>query len=189
VASNCFAWTVYLVSVWIVFFPVFIFLFFFFFFAMTALPPFPENATFCIREGTVEEAGQIGLVINTAFVEADAWFKKPEHHFRFDQKGDRMRQFISDEHSTVLVAETEGDEKILVGAVTLDWKGGVGHWGALACPKVYGRRGVGKGLVTAAIGFFRSNPQTTKIEIIVVATKNERLVAWYEKLGLVQTGG
>ena len=156
---------------------------------LSTLPPIPEGASFRVREGTVGEALQIGLIINTAFVEGDAWFKKPEFHIRFDQKGNSMRKYITDAHSSILVAETEGQEKILIGAVLLDWKGNVGHWGALSCPRIYGRRGVGRTLVKSAIEFFRSRPQITKIEIVVLATKNERLIAWYEKLGLVQTGG
>ena len=156
---------------------------------LSALPPFPEGASFRVREGTVDEALRIGLIINTAFVEGDSWFKKSEFHIRFDQEGDRMRQYITSTRSTILVAETEGNDKILTGAVMLDWKDHVGHWGALSCPRIYGRRGVGKSLVKAAIEFFRSRSQITKIEIIVLATKNERLIAWYEKLGLVKTGG
>ena len=70
----------------------------------------------------------IGKIINKAFVEADAWFKKPEYHLRFDQNGERMKQYISEsDRSRILVAETDDKDKILVGAILLDWKNDVGH--------------------------------------------------------------
>ena len=95
---------------------------------LDGLPKLTENCQFCIREARLEDSFLIGKIINKAFVEADAWFKKPEYHLRFDQNGERMKQYISEsDRSRILVAETDDKDKILVGAILLDWKNDVGH--------------------------------------------------------------
>jgi len=139
------------------------------------------SCSFNVREARLDDAFLVSLVVNTAFVEGDAWFKKPEYHLRFDTAGKRMTQLIEQENSKILVAETADDSKQLVGAVLLDWKDTVGHWGALSCPRKYAGRGVGSKLVQAAIEFFQSIESIERIEIPVLSTKNERLIAWYEK--------
>ena len=83
----------------------------------------------------------------------------------------------------------DDDNKYLIGAVLLDWKDTVGHWGALSCPYIYSGRGVGTKLVQTSINFFKSMENVKKIEITVLSTKNERLVAWYEQKGLKKIDG
>ena len=160
---------------------------------LSGLPTLDENndsIKFTVREGRLEEANLIGKIINKAFVEGDAWFKKAENHVRFDREGKRMAQILSDrENSRILVAETDDDNKYLIGAVLLDWKDTVGHWGALSCPYIYSGRGVGTKLVQTSINFFKSMENVKKIEITVLSTKNERLVAWYEQKGLKKIDG
>ena len=63
---------------------------------LDGLPKLPENCQFCIREAKLKDSFLIGKIINKAFVEADAWFKKPEYHLRFDKNGERMKQYISE---------------------------------------------------------------------------------------------
>ena len=95
---------------------------------LDGLPKLTENCHFCVREAKVEDSVLIAKIINMAFVEADAWFKKPEYHLRFDKTGERMKQYISEsDRSRILVAETNNEDRLLVGAILLDWKNDVGH--------------------------------------------------------------
>ena len=80
---------------------------------LSGLPTLDENndsIKFTVREGRLEEANLIGKIINKAFVEGDAWFKKAENHVRFDREGKRMAQILSDrENSRILVVPSRVD--------------------------------------------------------------------------------
>ena len=108
-------------------------------------------------------------------MEGDAWFKKQKTIYALIEKGKEW-QILSDAKIVeFLVAETDDDNKYLIGAVLLDWKDTVGHWGALSCPYIYSGRGVGTKLVQTSINFFKSMENVKKIEITVLSTKNEKI--------------
>ena len=115
-------------------------------------------------------------ITNEAFM-ADAFFKKPEYHERFDEK--TVLQMMSLENSMFLVAKSyfENDHNEVCGSLFFDWKKTtmldesvqvsvcrriscfiftelfmkyIGHFSAVSVPEKYGRRGIGKALVKAA---------------------------------------
>ena len=130
-----------------------------------------------------EDCAGIAAAIDVAFVEGDSWFKKNNCKHRCET-GDTIKSILTAETcSTFLLAENQ-DGKIL-GALRVDWneETNIGHFGMLGVPSANAGQGIGKALVAATILFLKDEKSQTEIQIPVVATRNERLIAWYEGQG------
>ena len=63
---------------------------------LSGLPTLDENndsVKFTVREGRLEEANLIGKIINKAFVEGDAWFKRQKTMYALIEKGKEWRRY------------------------------------------------------------------------------------------------
>ncbi len=71
-----------------------------------------------IEEAHMQDAEDILRVTNDAFM-ADAFFKKPAYHLRFDI--DTVHQMIQGEHNVFLLARQD-DSKEVLGSMFLHWE-------------------------------------------------------------------
>jgi ribosomal protein S18 acetylase RimI-like enzyme len=131
------------------------------------------------------DCDNVATAIDVAFLEGDSWFKKEGCKHRCPNGGKDIKDLLCDKHgtfgTTFLLAQEGEDSSKVLGAVRVDWNAsGLGHFGMLGVPAANAGRGVGKALVAAAVQYLTEKNQT-KLEMPVVATKNERLVQWYEK--------
>lgn len=72
-----------------------------------------------IEVATIASAEVILELTNEAFM-ADAFFKKPEYHLRFDRP--TVHEMIQAENSAFLLAKSNDDEGAFVGSLYLHWE-------------------------------------------------------------------
>ena len=121
------------------------------------------------RDATDDDAVVVSELVNTAYREGDAWYKRPECVERMDKDGTTARELIASDHlGCIIVAEQYQEDPeqapTLVGAVHCQWlEGDLGtlpgfpdttklfYFGMLSVPQRYGGKGIGKRLTGAAI--------------------------------------
>ena len=147
-----------------------------------------------VRPEDAADCAAAARVINQAFVDGDSWFKKPGTEIRLRRGGEDVAEVLRGGGSTFLVAEAPpppregaadgagGGLVGLVGGVRVDWDDATksGHFGMLGVPAAVGGKGVGSLLVQESLAFLRRKGMT-KVSMPVVATRNQRLLDWYQQ--------
>ena len=144
-----------------------------------------SHQTVTIRRALLDDAPFIRDLVNTAFREADSWFKKEEYHDRMHaSEVEEMMAKDADQGGCGCFLAAESENGDIVGTIRLDWGEGneKASFGMVSVPQRHGSRGIGSQLVKCAENELSAAGCTT-IEMPVVVNRNERLIKWYEKKG------
>jgi ribosomal protein S18 acetylase RimI-like enzyme len=134
-----------------------------------------------INPETTSDLEGVASVIDTAFVEGDSWFKKPDCYHRCPNT-QSIADILNEPTSSFLLAENSTTGEI-VGALRVDWNDTtkVGHFGMLGVPAANAGKGIGRKLVASMVEYLKEEKQQVKVSMPVVFTNNDRLVKWYEQ--------
>ena len=94
------------------------------------------------REAIASDAKDISTLANEAFIEGDAFFKKPQYRKRVDDDGEDVQSILANNNETFLVVE-DISLGVVVGTVHVHWPEqmervdgfSVGHFGMMSVPK------------------------------------------------------
>jgi len=144
--------------------------------------------TVIIEPGAVEDAGAVGA-LQRAILEEERWFIMESDEFDGSEErlGGFLRRLVESTNSLFLVARHQG----VVGVLYVRGEGlrRLQHVGRLELyvAKAYRGKGVGNGLIEAAVRWASHSDILEKLSLVVFSD-NEAAIALYQKHGFVEEG-